>query len=77
MEWTHGTASEYIGMDIAKYKKSRKKRKNGRRYIKKRTGGITEGKSIHHCSQESLSWHAAQRKSLPALFMKDSVRKGR
>lgn len=27
MEWTHGTASEYIGMDIAKYKKEQEEKK--------------------------------------------------
>ena len=71
MEWTHGTASEYIGMDIAKYKKEQEEKKKRQTLYQKENRRYHRRKkhSSPH-SQESLSWHAAQRKSLPALFMR-------
>ena len=69
MEWTHGTASEYIGMDIAKYKKEQEEKKKRQTLYQKSEPEVSpKERQTHHCSQESLSWHAAQRKK-PACFV--------
>lgn len=78
MEWTMERRPSILAWISQNTKKSRKKRKNGRRYIKKANRRYHRRKK--HSSLQSGIFELAcssKKKSLPALFMKDSVRKGR